>query len=425
MKTYLENIKKFNWWNENPLKTGFKRVGYLDSIRNYFGNKLVKVLVGQRRSGKSYVLRQIMELLIQQGVKPENTLYINKEFLEFDFISNYRDLEKLFQVYKKELQPEGKVYLFIDEIQNVKEWERFVNSKSQDFVDESEIYITGSNSRLLSGELATLLSGRYVEFEIFPFSFMEYSEVLKKDTDHQSFVDYIQTGGLPELMWLPNEETKRHYVSSVIDTILLRDVIQRHVVKDVALLKDIFVYLVNNASNLISINSLVKYFKGKNRRTTYDTLANYIGFIEDTFLVHRAERFDIRGKEIVGGTYKFFINDVAYKNYLYSGFSYGLGYLLENLIYLHLRRNNFDVFVGNIGDHEVDFRAQKADKTVYIQVSYSVGDSNTLKREVRSLEAIKDNYPKVIVSLDDFKMPNTEGIEHIRAWEFEAYLSRI
>lgn len=425
MEDYLKKIRKFNWWDENLINPGYSRSLYAQKIKNFIGNKLIKVLVGQRRTGKSYILRQIISDLIKSGVSPENTLYINKEFLEFDFLKTYEDLERLFQYYKAQLQPEGKVYLFIDEIQNVKEWERFVNSKSQDFVEEYEIFITGSNSKLLSGELATLLSGRYVEFEILPFSYEEFIDIKDLESGRTSFLEYMQTSGLPELMNLPDQETKRHYVSSVMDTVLLRDVIERHSIKNPALLKDIFIYLINNTSNLVSINNIVKYFKGKNRRTTYDTLANYISNIEETFLIHRAERYDIRGKEIIGGTYKFYANDVGFRNYLFSGFGYGLGYLLENIVYLQLRRYSFDIHVGQITDREVDFIAKKHDQTLYVQVCLTGDDAKTLEREYRALEAIPDNFPKLIVSMDDYKLPYWEGIAHLQAWEFESYLAKL
>lgn len=425
MEDYLKKIRKFNWWDENLINPGYSRSLYAQKIKNFIGNKLIKVLVGQRRTGKSYILRQIISDLIKSGVSPENTLYINKEFLEFDFLKTYEDLERLFQYYKAQLQPEGKVYLFIDEIQNVKEWERFVNSKSQDFVEEYEIFITGSNSKLLSGELATLLSGRYVEFEILPFSYEEFIDIKDLESGRTSFLEYMQTSGLPELMNLPDQETKRHYVSSVMDTVLLRDVIERHSIKNPALLKDIFIYLINNTSNLVSINNIVKYFKGKNRRTTYDTLANYISNIEETFLIHRAERYDIRGKEIIGGTYKFYANDVGFRNYLFSGFGYGLGYLLENIVYLQLRRYSFDIHVGQITDREVDFIAKKHDQTLYVQVCLTGDDAKTLEREYRALEAIPDNFPKLIVSMDDYKLPNRGGITHLQVWEFESHLSNL
>lgn len=422
MEEYFNKIRKFNWWEERRINPGYVRELYERKIQKFTGNRLVKVLVGQRRSGKSYILRQIIAGLIEGGVPSANTFYINKEFLEFDFVKNYKDLEVLFDYYKETLQPRGKVYLFIDEIQNVKEWERFVNSKSQNFVEECEIFITGSNSKLLSGELATLLSGRYVEFEILPFSYEEFAAIKKLETGRASFVEYLQSSGLPELMNLPDEETKRHYVSSVMDTVLLRDVIERHSIKNPALLKDIFIYLVNNASNLVSINNIVKYFKGKNRRTTYDTLANYISNIEETFMIHRAERYDIRGKEIIGGTYKFYANDVGYRNYLFSGFGYGMGYLLENVVYLQLRRYSFDIHVGQITDREVDFIAKRHDTTLYVQVCLTVDDPKTLEREYRALEGIADNFPKMIVSLDDYQLPNSAGIAHIQAWNFENYL---
>src|SRR5690606_38067975 len=179
----------------------------------------------------------------------------------------------------------------------------------------------------------------------------------KNQNSKKQFVKYMQTGGLPELIWLPNDETKRHYVSSVVDTVLLRDIIQRYQIKNPELLTELFVYLVNHASKLISINNIIKLYKGKSRRTTYDTSANYISFIEETYMMHRAERYDLRGKETIGGVYKFYANDAAYKNYLFGGFGHGFGYQLENLVYLMLRRYGFEVYVGNIMDKEIDFVA--------------------------------------------------------------------
>lgn len=425
MKTNLEEIKKFNWWFDNDINEGFRREEYLQRLQPFTGNKLVKVLVGQRRAGKSFVLRQLMKDFLSQGVPTENTLYINKEFIEFSFLETDKDLNDFFNFYLKEMKPKGKVYLFIDEVQNIVGWERFVNSKSQDFTRKCELFITGSNSKLLSGELATLLSGRYVSFEILPYSFQEYCEVYQKQQNRLSYVEYMQTSGLPELVHLPDEETKRHYLSSVIDTIMLRDIIQRHKIQNASLLKDIFSYLTNNASNLISLNSLVTYFKGKSRKTTYDTLANYVNHIEDTYLIHRVERYDLRGKETIGGVYKFYLNDLGYKNFLFSGTGYGLGYLLENLVFLQLKRAGFEIYIGNIANNEVDFYAQRNDFKLYLQVCYSIIEESTQEREYRSLLSIDDNYPKWIVSMDDFKMPNREGIEHIQAWNLDTQLKQL
>ncbi len=422
MDDKFASLEKYNFWNGNVPELGFTRKDYTDKIFDYTGNKLIKVLVGQRRAGKSYILRQIAHRLISEGVNPKNIFYINKEFTDFDFIGNYKDLGTLLNLYKDKLQPSGKVYLFIDEIQNVEGWEHFVNSHSQDYVDSYEIFISGSNSKMLSGELATLLSGRYVNFEILPFSFNEYVGIINTTVSKQSYIDYMESGALPELFVLPNAETKRNYISAIKDTVLLRDIIQRHNIKDPKLLEDIFVYLVNNAANLVSITNIVNFFKSNKRKTTYDTLSNYIGFIEDTFLVHKVERYDIRGKDTISGNCKYYINDLSFKNYLYPGFGYGIGYKLENLVYLELRRAGYEVYVGAMRDKEVDFVAKKGDRVIYLQSTYLMADEQTAKREYAPLEAIQDNYEKFVVSLDDISLPSNEGIKHIQAWNLSAIL---
>jgi hypothetical protein len=415
-------LKKYNFWNGNVPEQGFLRLDYLNAIRSFFHNKLVKVIVGQRRTGKSYILRQIANDLISNGVHPHNIFYLNKEFIDFDFVNHYTDLEELIKLYQFKLKPQGKIYLFFDEIQNIAQWERLVNSYSQDFTESYEVVISGSNSKMLSGELATILSGRYVNFEIFPFSFKEYVGITNQNSNKEMYIKYMQSGGLPELFVLPNEETKRHYVASVKDTVLLRDVIQRHAIKDPNLLEEIFIYLVNNAANLLSVNNVTNYLKSKGRKTSYDTIANYIGYIEDTFLLHKAERFDIKGKDTIAGNVKYYCNDLAYKNYLYAGFGYGIGYQLENLIYLELRRLGYEVYVGVMPNKEIDFVAIKADEKVYVQSAYLLIDEETIKREYASLEAINDNYPKLIVSLDDIAMPVNKGIIHLQAWKLHDYL---
>ena len=417
MEENLASLRKYNFWDGHVPELGFSREEYTGKIFNATGNRLIKVLVGQRRTGKSYILRQIANQLIEGGVNPENTFYINKEFADFDFIDNYKDLGALVKLYREQLKPKGKIWLFIDEIQNIKGWEHLVNSYSQDFVDSYEIFISGSNSKMLSGELATLLSGRYVEFEVFPFSFNEYIGITQKETTKQSYINYMESGGLPELFMLPNEEIKRNYISALKDTVLLRDIIQRHNIKDPKLLEDIFIYLVNNATDLISITNIVNYFKSNERRTTYDTISNYMGYIEDAFLIHRAERYDIRGKETLSGNCKYYINDLSFKNYLYPGFGYGMGYKLENLVYLELRRAGYEVYVGALRNKEVDFVAKKGDRQIYVQSTYIMADEQTAHREYSPLTAIKDNFEKIVVSLDDISLPSNQGIRHVRAWE--------
>lgn len=415
-------LEKYNLWNGVKYDLGLPRIFYTQKIENFVGNNLIKVLIGQRRSGKSYILRQIATNLIRSGINSSNVLYINKEFLEFDFLDDYRDLEKLYLLYWEKLKPKGRVYLFIDEIQNIEGWEKFVNSHSQDFVEECEIFISGSNSKMLSNELATLLSGRYVEFRIFPYSFIEYTQLLKKDVSRQSYMDYLQKGGLPELYNLPTLESQKQYISSVKDTILLRDIVQRKTIRDVKLLDDIFIYLVNNASNLLSITNIVNFFTSRKRKTSYDTVSNYIGFIEEAFLAHQAERYNIKGKDVISGNCKYYLNDLSFKNYLYPGFAYGVGYLLENAVYLDLLRYGYNVYVGVFKDKEIDFVAVKDDRLIYFQCTYMLEDEKTIGREYSALEFIHDNYEKYVVSLDEIQHPSRNGIRHIQAWNLKEIL---
>jgi len=426
MEELFNKIAPFNFWHLTKKETaeqfGFSRDFYLNKIVKYIQNSLIKVIVGQRRTGKSYLLRQIANYIIQSGVSPKNVFYLNKEFIEFDEIIDYKDLDKLIKFYLNKIKPKGKVYLFIDEIQNITHWEKLVNSYSQNFVNQFELFISGSNSKMLSGELSSLLSGRYIDFEILPFSYEEYLGITASEKSKASYLNYMQTGGLPELFILPDEESKMRYVSSIKDTVLLRDVIQRHSIKDPKLLEDIFVYLVNTSSNLLSVNNITNYFKSKGRKTTYDTIANYIGFIEDTFMIHKVDRFDIKGKDTIAGNVKYYCNDQAYKNYLFKGFSYGVGYQLENLVYLELRRNGYHVYVGVLPNKEVDFVAQKSDRVLYIQTTYLMVDEQTIQREYAALESISDNYEKVIVSMDDLVFSNNKGIKHLQVWNLSEIL---
>ena len=417
MDERLNVLRKYNFWESAHFDFGFKRAEYTDKITDYIGNRLVKVLIGQRRTGKSYILRQIAQELVVTGVNPKNTLFINRELTDFEFIKTHKDLEELVELYKSELNPSGKIYIFIDEIQLIEGWEKPVNSYSQDYATEYELFISGSNSKMLSGELSTLLSGRYIEFTIYPFGYREFLGMRNLPCGKESYMAYMNAGGLPELFSLPErQEIRCNYISALKDSILLKDIIQRYKVREPKLLEDIFAFLVNNASNMISVNSIVNYFKGKKRKTSYDIVAAYIGYIEDAFLIHRCERYDIKGKEVLAGTAKLYMNDLAYKNFLYAGFAYGIGYKLENLVFLELKRAGYDVYTGYSKEKEVDFVARKNDRIIYIQSSYALVDENTVMREYMPLEMIRDSYEKWVVSLDDFVLPSNNGIRHVQAW---------
>ena len=424
MNKYLDKISKYNFWRSKP-ELGFERKEYTRWAKSFLGNRLIKVLIGQRRTGKSFILRQLINYIIESGVHKENTLYINTEYTAFNFLRTHKDVDELIKVYKNHFNIKGRFYLFIDEVQTIEEWEKVVNSYSQDFTEDVEIFITGSNASLLSGELATLLSGRYVKMNVFPFSYEEYVAYLDKSKCRRSYLDYLNTGGLPELMHLQSEETKRHYLGSLRDTILLRDVIQRHQIKDTELLTDVFKYVANNVSTLTSITNLVNYFSSKKRKTTYDTIANYLNYISQTFIIHKCERYDLRGKEVIGGNAKYYLNDLSFKNYIYESTNHGYGHLLENLVYLTLSSQGFNVYVGHLRDKEVDFVAHKNNTTIYIQVAFSVEDKKTNHREKSALLSIKDNHEKWIVSMDELPYTNQDGVKYVPAWELGEVLGKV
>ena len=420
MKNILEKIRKYNFWDGKNLNTGFIRKDYLDRISGLTGNKLIKLLVGQRRSGKSYVLRQLMDILItKKNVKPANIFYVNKEYSAFDDIKSSSDLEALFEVYIDVIKPSGKIYIFLDEVQNIEKWESFVNSYSQDFTREYEVFLTGSNSKLLSGELATLLSGRYVEFEISPFNYFETIDFTSQKPARESFIDFIITGGLPELFNISKEESQRYYVDSLKNTIILRDIVERHNIKDPALLEDIFKFMVVNTGNLISISSIIKWFKSRQKKTNYETLSAYSGYITDTFIMHKAERFNLRGKKILGGECKYYLNDLAFKNYLYGFSASDMGYNLENYVFNQLRRLGYIVNVGVLNNLKIDFVAKKPEKTLYVQVCYLLSTPEVIEREFGNLLRIQDNHEKIVVSLDEVNFSDYQGIRHFHPWELK------
>jgi len=410
-------LRKYNSWSGEAIKTGYKRTSYLSKWNKLVGTPLVKVMTGQRRCGKSYLMRQIMDMLISQGINPMNICYINKEFFEFDRIDTDAGLHGLILEYKQALNPEGRVYFFLDEIQSVKGWEKVVNSLSQNTVEETEIYITGSNSTLLSGELATLLSGRYVSFQVFPFSYSEFIGFHNLARSRESMVRYLKSGGMPELLHIADEELRGHYISSLRDTILLRDIVQRYHIKDAWLLENLFNYLVSQTGRLISVNNLVNYFNSQKIKTNHETISNYIHYLRQSFLIHEAPRYHIKAKEILLGVKKYYVNDLAYKNYSFSRMETGLSQHLETMLFLHYLSEGYTIYVGMMPDKEVDFVIEKGNERQYIQATYMLTDEKVIAREFGNLEMISDHFPKKVVSLDDLSIGNRNGIEHICAWE--------
>jgi len=422
MKTVFEKLKTYNTWGGATgvleAQLGYKRDFYLKKIEQYLGNNLIKVFVGQRRVGKSVLMMQVMHELVSTGVPTDNIFYLNKEIIDFDEIKTARDLREIIALYKKEIRPEGKVYYFFDELQDIEEWEKMVNSLAQDSAHQAEVFISGSNSNMLSSELATYLTGRYISFEIFPFSYSEYISYLKLANNKESFLQYLRSSGLPEFFKLDTNEAKRNYLVTLKDSILLKDIVGRYAIKDVRFLDKILDFVSDNIGNTFSVASIEKYLRSKNNRISFETVSNYLSYLLQTFLIHEVERFDIKGKSILESGKKYFLNDLAFRNYVFSTFDPGLGGQLENVIFLYLRRLGYTVYVGKLGDREVDFIAEKDGDRQYIQVAYSVADEQVAKREFGNLKKIKDNFEKIVVSLDDTSFGNDSGIRHMTAWDF-------
>lgn len=415
-------LRRYNFWEGQKPNLGYERKAYLRRLEEVSENRLIKILVGQRRVGKSYLLRQMAFKLVENGVKTTNLFFLNKEFTDFDFVVDYNDLVYAFRLFQRYINPKGRIYLFIDEIQNIKGWEKFVNSFSQDYTGEYELFISGSNSNLLSGELATLLSGRYIQFKVFPFSFEEYADSQGLAIERSTYMKYMADSGMPETLHLPSQETKTSYMQSLKDTIVLRDIINRKTIKDPQLLDLLFTFVANSASNLISINNIANYISSNRYKTSYETVDKYLSYFAEASTIHRVERYNLEGKEILNGPRKYYLNDQGFRNYLYRGYAHGIGYQLENLVYIELLRHGYEVYVGTLPKGEINFVAMRGDRKIYIQVTYLLEDEETRAREYRPLCQIQDNFEKWVVSLDELPRRSQEGILNIPAWQMASHL---
>lgn len=407
-----------------------KREFYLNQIRPLFNKNMIKVLTGVRRSGKSVLLESIKDELIKIGVKEENILLINFEFSEYFDLNNIKKLEEF--INKNTQNLEGKIYLLFDEIQEVKNWEKLINSYHAK--GNYDIYITGSNSHLLSGELATYLSGRYIRINIYPFSFKEFIEyyLLKNDLDENIlnnnrlfyslkkdlFVDYLTYGGLPILLTLSKNE-KLKYLKDIYSTIVLNDIISRYNVRDVDLLNRILRYLLSNIGQLFNANNVSNYLnKNENKANiSINTVYNYLSYFESAYLVHKVRRYDVIGKSILNRNEKYYIVDLGFRESLFGRNQGDISQTLENIVYIDLLRRGYTVNVGIFKDKEIDFVCRKDGKKIYVQVSYILSKESTIKREFSSLSKIEDNYPKYVISMDEIDL-SRDGIKHMNIIDF-------
>ena len=386
------------------------RERYLSKIRPFYDQDLIKVIMGIRRCGKSVLLLQIIEELKEKGIPESQIIYINFENEDYSFIKNDIDLHNYI---KKKIVNKEKYYLFFDEIQNVKDWEKAINSfKSSKNVS---VFITGSNSDLLSGELATHLAGRYVSFKLYPLTFGEVCVLknLKERTEiEDAFDDYITWGGMPQRFMLTDEMQTRTYLSDIYDSIVVKDIITRFGIKDIDLFNRIVEYIVTTPSQNFSAESLSNYFANKDdREVSKITLYNYLEYMTKAMLINKVDRYDIRGKRILNGKYKYYLTDLGLGQVKNIGKRPQLGAYLENIVYNELISRGYDVKIGNLEKAEIDFIATRFKEKIYIQVAYILADDTVIDREFGAYKGIEDNYPKYVLTMDkhDFSQ---EGIIH-------------
>lgn len=395
-----------------------KREMYMRRIRPFIGTELIKVMTGIRRCGKSVMLELIKCELVESGVSPSQIIFINFEDMSYYRLQTAKALHD--EITKRAADIEGKVYLFLDEIQEVKEWEKCVNSFRASL--NCDIYITGSNANLLSGELASYLAGRYVEFVIYPFSFAEfmdlYSPIVSDESIRKGFQQYLLLGGMPYLSNIQYaEEPSKQYLNDLFNSVQLKDVVKRNKIRDVDLLERIIVYVMANVGNTFSATSIAKFLKSEQRIVAPETILNYIKYCCDAYLFYQVKREDLQGKRILASNEKYYIADHGIREAVYGGNARDINSILENMVYLEILRRGYEVTVGKIGDKELDFACDKCGEKLYIQVAYLLASEETVAREFGVYNGVRDNFPKYVVSLDEFDM-SRNGIKHRNIREF-------
>lgn len=386
-----------------------KRTFYIEKLKSFLDKPVIKVITGMRRVGKSTILLSLIEEL-KQNVDVKNIVYINKESLEFDFI---RDYESLYKYFKSQLPSNNeKKYVIIDEIQEITHWEKAVLSIQSEKL--ADIIIAGSNAHLLSSEIATLISGRYIEMQIYPLTFSEFllfkgSAGANKEDEFQNFLKF---GGLPGIHLFNNENAILDYLNSILNTLLLKDVVRRNNVRDVRLLEKIAQYLADNCGSITTAKSISDYFKSQKIKVSFDTVSNYISYLISAFLFYRISRYEIKGKKYLEFFDKIYLGDIGLRNGFIGYRDKDISGILENIVLLELKKRGFRISVGVQNGFEIDFIAEDQNEKIYIQVCRSLAEEQTIKREFGNLQKIDDNYKKIVLSLDKFFPKDYDGIEH-------------
>lgn len=395
----------------------YERELYISRIMPFLGKPVIKVITGMRRVGKSTFLRLLIERLKRDGVPEKSILYINKESLEFEFIKTHLDLNRFVADFFQGIG--GKKYLLVDEVQEIDAWEKTITSLAND--DRYDIIITGSNAHLLSSEIATLISGRYVELPIYALGFGEFLEFRgdRKGREDEEFRNFLKFGGLPAIHHFDfDEEVIFQYINSLYNTILLKDVVKRHGVRNVALLENITRYVFGNVGAIFSANRISLYLRSQRMNVGVETIQNYISCLCDTYALHRVRRYDIKGKRHLEISEKYYLGDIGLRHALIGFREADISGVLENLVFLELLRRGFHVSIGKLGDREIDFIAEKGHSKIYLQVAYLLSSPEVVEREFSPLKAIEDNYPKYVISLDEHFGGDLDGIQRIGLTDF-------
>lgn len=388
-----------------------QRKNYLDRLIKAKDKQIIKIITGVRRCGKSVLLNQFQQYLLKKGVKEKQIISLNFEKIENEPLLEYHNL---YDYIKSRLCKNKTNYIFLDEIQKVKDFQKVVDSLFSD--QKVDLYLTGSNANMLSGELATLLSGRYIEIEMLPFSFKEYLEMVG-GTKEDCWNDYFQNGGFPYATNIKDEDLRIDYLRGIYHTVLLKDVVERKKIQDVSLLESVIKYIFDNIGNILSSKKIADSLVSYGRKTTSATIESYINTLKEAYILYETERYDIKGRQHLKSLEKYYLVDVGLRSLLLGNKGTDIGHILENIVFLELKRRNFQIYIGKFGEQEIDFIAVKGNRKIYYQVSASILDESTYLREITPLKKIQDNYPKYIVSLDKLTIED-DGIKQINVIDF-------
>ena len=389
-----------------------KRELYIDKIRPLIDKDIIKVITGIRRCGKSYFLNLIVEELKNNGIKDENIILINLESMKYNSLKTKEELDDVVLNLTKNIS--GRFYLLFDEIQNIERWEKAITGYKVDF--NCDIYITGSNSKLLSGELVTFLAGRYMEIKMYPFSFNEFLSYKGDNNEMELFQEYFKYGGMPFTLEL-NSQQKIDYLNDIYNSIVLKGIVEKYKLRDVNLLNRLILYILDNIGNPFSVTGISKYLKHFNIRFSNNTLYNYLQYLENALIISKLPREDIQGKKLFKLSEKYYVTDHGFAAAMLCERQQNIDGILENIVYIEFLRHGYDVSVGRIKNYEIDFICRKNKRKVYVQVCFQLNSPETQEREFRPLKLIDDNFEKIVISMDDFDF-SRDGIKHLNMIKF-------